>query len=141
MEPEYPKNVPRTTTFQPSWTRLETPPPPSGKSGLTSSDDAPRYRRGSKRKPKPPKTPPGLVQTLHKCVAIANFEGKGRGYAAVREIPASSLLLQERPLEITGEFESTQEARRAMARAVVGRDALTPGGCQIYMDPTPAVVN
>ena len=30
-----------------------TPPQPTGKSGLTSSDDQPRYRRGSKRRPKP----------------------------------------------------------------------------------------
>jgi len=81
----------------PSWTQLEPPPSPSKGSGLTSSDDAPRYRRGSKRRPKPPRTPPGLVQPLHANLAVARFQGRGRGYAAVREISASAMLLQERP--------------------------------------------
>ena len=101
------------------WTRLESPPPPTNRSGLTSSDDCPRYRRGSKRRPPPPKTPPGLVQPTHPHLAVAHFEGRGRGYAAVGEIPASAMLLQERPREITGAYGSAQEARRAMARVIL----------------------
>ena len=89
----------------PSWTKLEPIPPPTGKSGLTSSDDQPRYRRGSRRRPKPPKTPPGLVQLEHPSLAVAHFDGKGKGYAAVAPIQASALLLQERPLTVAGAFD------------------------------------
>ena len=69
--------------LNPAWSHLEPPSPASKRSGLTSSDDAPRYRRGSKRRPKPPKTPPGLVQPLRDSVALARFPGKGLGYAAI----------------------------------------------------------
>ena len=106
----------------PSWTSLEPPPQPTGKSGLTSSDDQPRYRRGSKRRPKPPKTPPGLVQLEHPSLAVAHFDGKGKGYAAVAPILASSLLLQERPLTVTGAFDSAQDARKALAKIVCDDD-------------------
>ena len=89
---------------------------------MTSSDDQPRYRRGSKRRPKPPKTPPGLVQLEHPSLAVAHFDGKGRGYAAVAPILASSLLLQERPLTVTGAFDSAQDARKALAKIVCDDD-------------------
>ena len=114
-----------------AWTRLESPPPPDKRSGLTSSDDAPRYRRGSKRRPKPPKTPPGLVQPLHRSLAIARFEGKGRGYAAVAHVPASAMLLQERPLRVAGDFPSAKDAQRALAKLLVSdrrHDALLGDG-------------
>lgn len=106
--------------FRASWTALEPPPPPSRRSGLTSSDDAPRYRRGSKRRPKPPKTNPGLVGPTHRALAVARFEGKGRGYAAIEQIPACTMLFQERPLQVVGDFASAHEARRAMARVIAG---------------------
>ena len=89
---------------------------------MTSSDDQPRYRRGSKRRPKPPKTPPGLVQLEHPSLAVAHFDGKGKGYAAVAPILASSLLLQERPLTVTGAFDSAQDARKALAKIVCDDD-------------------
>lgn len=104
--------------LNPAWSHLEPPPPASKRSGLTSSDDAPRYRRGSKRRPKPPKTPPGLVQPLRDSVALARFPGRGLGYAAVAEIPATTLLFQERPLTIADTFADAEEARRALARAM-----------------------
>ena len=106
----------------PSWTKLEPLPPPTGKSGLTSSDDQPRYRRGSRRRPKPPKTPPGLVQLEHPSLAVAHFDGKGKGYAAVAPIQASALLLQERPLTVAGAFDSAQDARKALAKIVCDDD-------------------
>ena len=106
----------------PSWTKLEPLPPPTGKSGLTSSDDQPRYRRGSRRRPKPPKTPPGLVQLEHPSLAVAHFDGKGKGYAAVAPIHASALLLQERPLTVAGAFDSAQDARKALAKIVCDDD-------------------
>ena len=106
----------------PSWTKLEPIPPPTGKSGLTSSDDQPRYRRGSRRRPKPPKTPPGLVQLEHPSLAVAHFDGKGKGYAAVAPIQASALLLQERPLTVAGAFDSAQDARKALAKIVCDDD-------------------
>ena len=104
--------------LNPAWSHLEPSPPASKRSGLTSSDDAPRYRRGSKRRPKPPKTPPGLVQPLRDSVALARFPGRGLGYAAVAEIPATTLLFQERPLTIADTFADAEEARRALARAM-----------------------
>ena len=104
--------------LNPAWSHLEPPPPVSKRSGLTSSDDAPRYRRGSKRRPKPPKTPPGLVQPLRDSVALARFPGRGLGYAAVAEIPATTMLFQERPLTIADTFADAEEARRALARAM-----------------------
>ena len=104
--------------LNPAWSHLEPLPPASKRSGLTSSDDAPRYRRGSKRRPKPPKTPPGLVQPLRDSVALARFPGRGLGYAAVAEIPATTLLFQERPLTIADTFADAEEARRALARAM-----------------------
>ena len=100
------------------WSQLEPLPAPSKRSGLTSSDDAPRYRRGSKRRPKPPKTVPGLVQGLHRSMNIAHFNGKGRGYAAVDTIPPSVMLFQERPFQIVGSFQNAQGARRELARRV-----------------------
>ena len=106
--------------FRASWTALEPPPPPSRRSGLTSSDDAPRYRRGSKRRPKPPKTNPGLVGPTHRALAVARFEGKGRGYAALEQIPACTMLFQERPLQVVDDFASAHDARRAMARVIAG---------------------
>ena len=106
------------TMLNPAWSHLEPPSPASKRSGLTSSDDAPRYRRGSKRRPKPPNASPGLVRPLHDSVALAHFPGKGLGYAAVREIPATTLLFQERPLEIAGAFADAEQARRALARAM-----------------------
>ena len=106
--------------LNPAWSHLEPPSPASKRSGLTSSDDAPRYRRGSKRRPKPPKTPPGLVQPLRDSVALARFPGKGLGYAAIEEIPATTMLFQERPLKIAGAFADAEEARRALARAMAG---------------------
>ena len=90
---------------------------------MTSSDDAPRYRRGSKRRPKPPKTNPGLVGPTHRALAVARFEGKGRGYAALEQIPACTMLFQERPLQVVDDFASAHDARRAMARVIAG-DAL-----------------
>ena len=104
--------------LNPAWSHLEPPSPASKRSGLTSSDDAPRYRRGSKRRPKPPKTPPGLVQPLRDSVALARFPGKGLGYAAIEEIPATTMLFQERPLKIAGAFADAEEARRALAKAM-----------------------
>lgn len=124
-----------------AWTRLESPPPPDKRSGLTSSDDAPRYRRGSKRRPKPPKTPPGLVQPLHRSLAIARFEGKGRGYAAVAHVRASAMLLQERPLRVAGDFPSAKDAQRALAKLLVSdrrHDALLGDGASSSAATSPS---
>ena len=121
------------TLLNPAWSHLEPPSPASKRSGLTSSDDAPRYRRGSKRRPKPPKTPPGLLRPLHDAVALAQFTGKGLGYAAVDEIPATTLLFQERPLKIAGAFADAEQARRALAKAMASdaRVARLGGGSRL----------
>ena len=121
------------TLLNPAWSHLEPPSPASKRSGLTPSDDAPRYRRGSKRRPKPPKTPPGLLRPLHDAVALAQFTGKGLGYAAVDEIPATTLLFQERPLKIAGAFADAEQARRALAKAMASdaRVARLGGGSRL----------
>jgi hypothetical protein len=59
-----------------------------------------------------------LVQPLRDSVALARFPGRGLGYAAVAEIPATTLLFQERPLTIADTFADAEEARRALARAM-----------------------
>ena len=59
-----------------------------------------------------------MVQPLRDSVALARFPGRGLGYAAVAEIPATTLLFQERPLTIADTFADAEEARRALARAM-----------------------
>ena len=103
----------------PAWSTLAPDSPPSKRSGLTSSDDAPRYRRGSKRKPLPPRTPPGLVQPLRRDLRVAFFpHGKHRGYAATSDIPPSTMLFQERPFTVAGAFSNARDALRETARRV-----------------------
>jgi hypothetical protein len=110
----------RGMRYVPSWTALEEAAREELKrSGLTSSDDAPRYRRGSKRPPRPPKTPPGLLRPPHDAVQRARFAGRGRGWAAIREIPAATVLFQERPLVIAGAFDADEDALREMTRVLV----------------------
>jgi hypothetical protein len=58
-----------------------------------------------------------LVGALHESVVLARFQGKGVGYAAVNDIPASALLFQERPFKVCGSFQNAEDARRALARA------------------------